>query len=248
MVKNFNARAKEKKLDAPEEIVETNNIRHVVQDISLHDIVENKNQPRKEFIEEDIQKLAKSIEEFGLLEPIGLIKIGRQYMIIHGERRFRAHKLLKKDTIPSIVRHDVGDKDLDLEILALIENVLRKDLNALEIGESIARLKERNLTQRKIGEILGYDESTVSRYIQTYTMVKNDPVKKEKFKTFGVEKAYIYFCQKKEKQKKNKENILRGKRLGVIQVENENDKEEIKRKYKRVKDFLEYLTRLLDTK
>ena len=246
MIKNFKTRVQEKEVKAPTEIIETNNIRYVVQDIPLTDIVENKNQPRKEFNKEDIKKLANSIKEFGLLEPIGLIKVGRQHMIIHGERRFRAHKLLNKETIPSIIRHDLGTEDTDLEILALVENVLRKDLNALEIGESIYRLKDRKVTQRKIGQVLGYDESTVSKYIQSYTIIKDDSIKREKFKHFGMEKGYIYFCQKKDI--KNNQNKLKGKRLGAIHIENEKDKIEIKRKHKRVKDFLMYLEGLLQQK
>lgn len=133
--------------------------------IPLTQIVPNEEQPRKEFKEEGIQELAASIKEKGILQPVVVKKVKEdQYMLICGERRFRASSLCGLTEIPAIVK-DVASEQL-LE-WALIENIQRMDLNALEEAEAYARLaEERMLSQDEIAKKVGKDRSTVANAIR----------------------------------------------------------------------------------
>ena len=224
----------------PKERVE--NILTTVKELALKRIKEDENQPRKTYDEEKIESLAESIKEKGLLQPI-IVKIqGNSYLIIAGHRRYRAYKYLEKDTIPCIVKESMVTKD-DLFELALLENLQREDLNTLEIAESLDQLKKlKNISQKEISIITGYSKGTVSKYIQLYAKIKDDPEKKEKIKQLGFEKGYNKFCVIK---KKDPEKTSKGKKLS-IQIINENNEEEIKQAINKVKDYLKYLKTLLE--
>jgi ParB family chromosome partitioning protein len=143
--------------------IKTNN--PVSNEISINEIEANPFQPRTNFDEETLQDLASSIKELGIIQPITLRKLGdRKYQIIAGERRFRAAKIVGLTTIPSFIR-EAGDETM-LE-MALVENIQREDLDAIEIALSYQRLiEECKLTQETLSEKVGKKRSTISNYLR----------------------------------------------------------------------------------
>ncbi len=133
--------------------------------IPLSQIIPNRDQPRKEFSPETIQELAASIKEKGILQPVLVKKIHeQQYMLICGERRFRAASLCGLTEIPAIVKDAASDELLEW---ALIENIQRQDLNALEEAEAYARLaEERMLSQDEIAKRVGKERSTIANMLR----------------------------------------------------------------------------------
>jgi ParB family chromosome partitioning protein len=137
----------------------------VSNEIAIHEIVANPFQPRIHFDEEALFDLSNSIKELGIIQPITLRKLAdHKYQIIAGERRFRASKLAGLTTIPAFIR-EAGDETM-LE-MALVENIQREDLDAIEIALSYQRLiDECNLTQETLSEKVGKKRSTVSNYLR----------------------------------------------------------------------------------
>lgn len=101
----------------------------LIEEVELSKIKPNPNQPRQYFNDDQIEALAISISQHGLIQPIILKPVKNQYMIISGERRFRAYKTLNLKTIPAVIR---AYEDKKIDELALIENIQREDLNPLE--------------------------------------------------------------------------------------------------------------------
>lgn len=113
---------------------------HKVQKLKIETIKTDPGQPRKTFDEDSLKELAESISKLGLIQPITVRPSGKSYIIVVGERRYRACKLLKMKTVPAMVRE--LDKDTILEI-QIIENLQRKDVEPIEEAEAIAMLKSR---------------------------------------------------------------------------------------------------------
>lgn len=122
-----------------------------IEKININDIIQDKEQPRKIFDEDQIEALASSIEKFGLLQPILVKKIGDKYQIIAGERRYRACKKLDLINIDVIVKNDENTAEI-----ALIENIQRENLSPIEEASAILSLKEKkNYTHEELSRILG---------------------------------------------------------------------------------------------
>jgi len=122
-------------------------------------------QPRREFSEEGLADLARSIREVGIIQPIVVVARGEKYEIVAGERRWRAARMAGLARVPITVREKSSDRDL-LEA-ALVENLQREDLNILEAAEGYARLREEfQLTQEKIAERVGKDRATVANSLR----------------------------------------------------------------------------------
>lgn len=136
-----------------------------INEISIEEIEANLDQPRRDFDEESLEELAESIRQVGVIQPISLKKLSNgKYMIIAGERRFRASKLANKATIPAYVR-EVND-ELMME-MALVENIQREDLNAIEIALSCQNLMQKcNYTQEQLSERIGKKRATVTNYLR----------------------------------------------------------------------------------
>ena len=134
-------------------------------EVSIHEIEANPFQPRIHFDEESLLDLATSIKELGIIQPITLRKLSDgRYQIIAGERRFRAAKMAGFTTIPSFIR-EAGDESM-LE-MALVENIQREDLDAIEIALSYQRLiDECKLTQETLSDKVGKKRSTISNYLR----------------------------------------------------------------------------------
>lgn len=136
-----------------------------ISSLAVAQIEANPFQPRTEFEEERLQELSASIKELGVIQPITVRKMGNdKFQIISGERRFRATQLAGLDRIPAFIRIA---NDQEMLEMALVENIQREDLNAIEIGLSYERLmNECNLTQDELSERVGKNRSTIANYIR----------------------------------------------------------------------------------
>lgn len=152
-----------------------------VEELSIETITPNPFQPRKHFDEEALIELSKSIVKHGLLQPIVVIEKEDGYLLIAGERRLRAHKLAKLTSIQAIIA-DVDIDEVRLRELALIENIQRENLNAIELANSYAELIEvHNITHEALSSIVHKSRSQITNTMRllnlsTYTqehLVKN---------------------------------------------------------------------------
>lgn len=136
-----------------------------IDEVSVDYIETNPFQPRTEFDEEALNELATSIKELGIIQPITLRKISdEKFQIISGERRFRASQIAGLKKIPAYVR--IADDQGMLE-MALVENIQREDLDAIEVAISYQRLiDECKLTQESMSERVGKKRSTVANYLR----------------------------------------------------------------------------------
>ncbi|MDD3195845.1 MAG: ParB/RepB/Spo0J family partition protein [Paludibacter sp.] len=136
-----------------------------INDVDISLIVPNPNQPRSHFDEETLDELAASIRELGVISPVTLRQNSDgTYMIIAGERRYRASKTIGLKTIPAYIKTAEDEQVMEM---ALIENIQREDLNAIEIALSFHRLMEDyKLTQEKLSERVGKKRATIANYLR----------------------------------------------------------------------------------
>lgn len=129
-------------------------------EVDLARLRENPDQPRKEFDQAALQELADSIARHGLIQPIAVAPDPNEqdgFIVVAGGRRFRAFKLMDRETIPAIITEGNPDE------IALIENIQRQDLNPLEEAEALARMMDRHgYTQGELGKVIGKRQNTVS--------------------------------------------------------------------------------------
>ena len=135
------------------------------QRVSLDLIETNPNQPRKDFDETALSELAASIKLHNIIQPLTVSALGGgKYLLIAGERRYRASKIAGLKDVPVYIRETKSDNVLEL---ALLENLQRENLNAIEIAISYKRLMEDlDYTQEQVAERMGKERSTVSNYIR----------------------------------------------------------------------------------
>ncbi len=136
-----------------------------INEISITQISPNPDQPRRTFDEEALEELATSIRELGIIQPLTLRSAGpNAYQIISGERRYRAAKLAGLETVPAYVR---TANDSELTEMALIENIQREDLNAIEIALTFRKLIDQyNLTQERLSERIGKKRATIANFLR----------------------------------------------------------------------------------
>ncbi len=147
--------------EEPEIVSGTSSINEVL----ISEIEPNPDQPRKHFDAEAMLELSESIKQIGVIQPVTLRKIDdRKYQIIAGERRFRASKMAGLESIPAYIK-EIND-ELMME-MALVENIQREDLNAIEVALSYQNLLELcNYTQEQLSERVGKKRTTVSNYLR----------------------------------------------------------------------------------
>lgn len=132
--------------------------------LNPEDIQPNDLQPRDIFHEDEMQGLVDSIKKYGILQPIIVRPTPHGYMLIAGERRWRAAKQVGLNEIPAIIRHT--DELSNLEI-ALIENIQREDLNPIEKARAFRELTNKfGLTQEQVAKAMGKDRSSITNYIR----------------------------------------------------------------------------------
>lgn len=162
--KKFNALGRG--LDA---LISTENVRpqgsSTINEIPLEQIEANPNQPRREFDEDALQELANSINEIGIIQPITLRQVeDNKFQIIAGERRWRASQLAGLQAIPAYIR---TIKDESIMELALVENIQREDLNAIEIALAYEHLlSAEGMTQERVSERVGKSRTAITNYLR----------------------------------------------------------------------------------
>lgn len=156
----------EKKIEEP---INQYTIRHGdVEKIDIDKVYANPNQPRKQFDKESLNELAESIKVHGLIQPIIVNEMTDGYMIIAGERRFRACKLCGLKEIDAIVKNYSNKQIAEISI---IENLQREDLNPVEVAKGIKKLMdEYGLTQEKVAERLGKSRSAIANSIRILSL------------------------------------------------------------------------------
>lgn len=146
---------------------------HSATEIPTRDIAPNPDQPRRRFDEAELERLADSIRRYGVLQPVVVRRAAsgepRRYELVVGERRWRASQRAGRETVPAVVQ-DVEPRDL-LE-LALIENIQRRDLNPIELGQAFHALLAAGRSQDEVGERVGLDRSTVANHLRLLELPK----------------------------------------------------------------------------
>jgi ParB family transcriptional regulator, chromosome partitioning protein len=194
----------------------TNTITAEIAYIPLSQIETNPNQPRKEFSEDTLEELAQSIREHGVIVPITVNKSDDKYIIIAGERRYRAAKKAGLNKIPAYIRIVTEQETMEM---ALIENIQRDDLNSIEIALSLnALLQASSLSPEQLGKKIGKSRSTIANYIRLLALpaeiqlaIRNDEI------SMGHARALINVDSNEEQIRIVKEII--SKNLSVRQVE-----------------------------
>ena len=192
---------------------------HGIHEIHLTLISPNPFQPRHDFSEADIQELAQSISEKGLIQPILLRKHGLGYQIVAGERRYRAFQSLKKTQIPAQVREHLSDRDM-ME-MALIENVQRVQLNPIEEAKAYEQII--NVSAMTHEEIAGHVGKSRAAITNTLRLMKLEPEVQQWLRegklTAGHGRALLQF-----------EGVIQVKRARSIMVESLNVRQSEKKK------------------
>lgn len=150
-------------------LISTDNIQtqgsSTISEVPLEQIEANPNQPRREFDEEALQELASSIREIGIIQPITLRQVAEEkYQIVAGERRFRASQMVGLAAVPAYIR--TIDDETVME-MALVENIQREDLNAIEIALAYEQLMEKSgMTQEKVSKHVGKSRTAITNYLR----------------------------------------------------------------------------------
>jgi ParB family chromosome partitioning protein len=221
--------------------------------LEIEKIIPNQHQPRKIFKDEALKELSASIKEKGVLQPVIVSRVGDgTFRLIAGERRWRAATLAGLKKIPALIK-DVSSQDA-IEI-ALIENIQREELNAVETAEAFNRLlKEFNLTQEDISQRVGKDRATIANYLRILRLpdeikafINNDSI------SIGHAKALLTLENRQKQIEAAKEIIKKGLSVREAEALCKRLSQPVKPKKKKEKlpevaDLEHKLTRSLGTK
>ena len=189
-----------------------------VEDIAVDRIAANPFQPRKHFDEQALKELSQSIAEHGLLQPIVVIEKEDGYLLIAGERRLRAHKLAKLTKIKAIIAN-VDIDEVRLRELALIENIQRENLNAIELANSYAELIEvHNITHDDLSSIVHKSRSQITN---TMRLLSLSPYVQEQLAEGKISQGHakVLVGLDEQKQKIVIDSVI-GQKLSVRDTEN----------------------------
>lgn len=217
-------------------------------EIPISQIIPNPTQPRTQFDDEALQELADSIRQLGVIQPITVKRgEGEQYIIISGERRWRASQMVGLERLPAYIREA---DDENLHAMALVENIQRQDLNAIEIALGMQRLiDECGLTQEAMADKVGKKRSTVSNYMRLLNLPDQVQLAlKEGLITMGHAKAIagiaperqlwaLSRCLKKALSVRQTEELAR--KLADAPATKESAEEEYPESYSRLVEQLE---------
>ena len=203
--------------------------------LDINKIEINPFQPRTNFNEESVLELAESIKALGIIQPITVRKLdSNKYQLVSGERRLRAARLIKLETIPTYIRIANDQEVLEM---ALVENIQRRDLDPIEIALSYHRLVEEiKLTQEQLSQRVGKKRSTVANYMR---LLKLDPIIqsgiRDGFLSMGHGRALINIKHQDEQLKIYEKIISQGlsvrnteKLIQKLNSESENKKNQLK--------------------
>lgn len=191
LLKVYDEETEEKTIQQPTQSVSNYEMRHGdVEKIDLSKVYPNPNQPRKTFDKESLNELAESIRIHGLIQPVIVNKMDDGFMIIAGERRYRACKICGLTQIDAIVKNYTNKQ---ISEISIIENLQREDLNPVEIAKGIRKLMdEYGLTQEKVAERLGKPRSAIANSVRILALYPEvlDMVEKGKV-SFGHAKILV---------------------------------------------------------
>ena len=218
--------------------------------IPLEQILPNPKNPRRDFDETALQELAASLKQFDIVQPVTVSKLANnKYPLIAGERRLRAAKIAGLKDVPAYVRQS---NDRELLELALLENLQREDLNAIEIGLSYKRMMdELNYTQEQVAERMGKERSTVTNYIRLLKLppdiqvaVRNGDLSMGHARALinidTIDKQLYLFSEIKNKQLsvRQTEELVRKLYRGNMTAVKSSAKTNLNEAYKRIEDNL----------
>ncbi len=153
-----------KKLSQIERKMPADTASHNILEVPLNKIDFNKNQPRKNFDKEALKELSSSIKQHGLIQPITVVPNGERYVIVAGERRYRAVQMAGIKTIPVIIKNYTTKQ---IKEVALIENLQREDLNPVETAYALRQLiEDYNFTQEEVAEKIGKTRTVVTNFLR----------------------------------------------------------------------------------
>ena len=210
--------------------IETNAQAGLTSRINIDNITPNPFQPRIDFEKESLIELTESIKEHGVIQPITVRKIGRDnFQIISGERRYQACKIAKIGEIPCYIRIANDEEMLEM---AIVENIQRKNLNAIEIGLSYQRLiDECNLTHEQLSIKLSKNRSTISNFLRLLKLpVEVQKALRDSKITMGHARALLSFNS--EAEILTAFNKIISESLSVRDAEKMNQKKKLKKEEK----------------
>ena len=210
--------------------IETNAQAGLTSRINIDNITPNPFQPRIDFEKESLLELTESIKEHGVIQPITVRKIGRDnFQIISGERRYQACKIAKISEIPCYIRIANDEEMLEM---AIVENIQRKNLNAIEIGLSYQRLiDECNLTHEQLSIKLSKNRSTISNFLRLLKLpVEVQKALRDSKITMGHARALLSFNS--EAEILTAFNKIISESLSVRDAEKMNQKKKFKKEEK----------------
>jgi ParB family chromosome partitioning protein len=210
--------------------IETNAQAGLTSRINIDNITPNPFQPRIDFEKESLLELTESIKEHGVIQPITVRKIGRDnFQIISGERRYQACKIAKISEIPCYIRIANDEEMLEM---AIVENIQRKNLNAIEIGLSYQRLiDECNLTHEQLSIKLSKNRSTISNFLRLLKLpVEVQKALRDSKITMGHARALLSFNS--EAEILTAFNKIISDSLSVRDAEKMNQKKKLKKEEK----------------
>ena len=210
--------------------IETNAQAGLTSRINIDNITPNPFQPRIDFEKESLLELTESIKEHGVIQPITVRKIGRDnFQIISGERRYQACKIAKIGEIPCYIRIANDEEMLEM---AIVENIQRKNLNAIEIGLSYQRLiDECNLTHEQLSIKLSKNRSTISNFLRLLKLpVEVQKALRDSKITMGHARALLSFNS--ESEILTAFNKIISESLSVRDAEKMNQKKKLKKEEK----------------
>ena len=210
--------------------IETNAQAGLTSRINIDNITPNPFQPRIDFEKESLLELTESIKEHGVIQPITVRKIGRDnFQIISGERRYQACKIAKISEIPCYIRIANDEEMLEM---AIVENIQRKNLNAIEIGLSYQRLiDECNMTHEQLSIKLSKNRSTISNFLRLLKLpVEVQKALRDSKITMGHARALLSFNS--ESEILTAFNKIISESLSVRDAEKMNQKKKLKKEEK----------------
>ncbi len=189
----------------------------IIEELDVNKIDPNPYQPRKEFDLERLKELSESIQRYGLLQPVVVVPNGKRWILVAGERRLRAHKLLESPTIRAIIA-DVDLDNLRMRELALVENIQREDLSPIELAEAYRELIEvHGITHEELANIVYKSRSQITNTLRLLSLsdYARDTLTKGGM-TQGHAKVLLTLSE--DKQRLVVDSIM-GQRLSVRQTE-----------------------------
>lgn len=209
------------KVEEVVEVVEEKLPGDKVEKLSLNKIRPREGQPRTHFDEEALHELANSIREYGLLNPIVVTPKGEDYEILAGERRYRASKMIGNQEIDVIIR-EYNTKDV--EILSLVENVQREDLNALEEANAYKKLSnEYAMTQDQIAKTMGKSRSYIANTMRLLNLNEEEKLALTKGQISPSQARTLLSVQDRDERSKVLSDFITGE-INIRKVEKANKK------------------------